>query len=230
MPCLQWPTLRGYSSRTCASATSGTCTSERRGLRGRGRIHAKGRAAASGDRTMVRYGPVNIAFHEPDDDVVCPAKPRGALGHRVEHRLGIGGRAADDRRISAVAVCCSSDSVVCVARLQLLEQPHVLDRDHGLSGKRSSSLICLSVNGRTSSRRMTITPIAVSSRTSGAARKDRNPAATMTVSGYSSRTCASATSGICTVRASNTARPPMAARVRMRGARTGIGPWCATAR
>ena len=45
---------------------------------------------------MVRYGAMNIAFHEPDDDVVCSAKARGALGHRIEHRLSIGRRAADD--------------------------------------------------------------------------------------------------------------------------------------
>ena len=32
-------------------------------------------------------------------------------------------------RISAVAVCCSSDSVVARARLHLVEQPRVLDRD-----------------------------------------------------------------------------------------------------
>ena len=41
------------------------------------------------------------------------------------------------RRISAVAVCCSSDSVSsCITRLELIEQPHVLDRDHGLGRER----------------------------------------------------------------------------------------------
>ena len=40
------------------------------------------------------------------------------------------------RRISLVAVCCSSASVRSrVARLQLLEQPHVLDGDDGLVGE-----------------------------------------------------------------------------------------------
>ena len=40
------------------------------------------------------------------------------------------------RRISPVAVCCSSVSrQVAVARLQLLEQPHVLDGDDGLVGE-----------------------------------------------------------------------------------------------
>ena len=37
---------------------------------------------------------------------------------------------------SAVAVCCCSDSVKIVgARLHLVEQPHVLDRDHRLVGE-----------------------------------------------------------------------------------------------
>ena len=39
-------------------------------------------------------------------------------------------------RTSLVAVCCSSASVeLAVPRLQLLEQPHVLDRDDGLVGE-----------------------------------------------------------------------------------------------
>ena len=37
---------------------------------------------------------------------------------------------------SAVAVCCCSDSrKILGARLHLVEQPHVLDRDHGLVGE-----------------------------------------------------------------------------------------------
>ena len=37
---------------------------------------------------------------------------------------------------SAVAVCCCSDSVRSSVRcLQLVEQPRVLDRDHGLVGE-----------------------------------------------------------------------------------------------
>ena len=36
---------------------------------------------------------------------------------------------------SDVAVCCSSDSEIARARLQLVEQPRVLDRDHRLVGE-----------------------------------------------------------------------------------------------
>ena len=40
------------------------------------------------------------------------------------------------RRISLVAVCCSSASVRSIACLELIEQAHVLDRDHRLVGER----------------------------------------------------------------------------------------------
>ena len=47
-----------------------------------------------------------------------------------------------------------------VALLQFLEQPHVLDGDHGLVGEGfEQASICLSENGRTSVRRMVIAPI-----------------------------------------------------------------------
>ena len=36
---------------------------------------------------------------------------------------------------SAVAVCCSSDSLDLARALQLVKQPRVLDRDHRLIGK-----------------------------------------------------------------------------------------------
>ena len=44
--------------------------------------------------------------------------------------------------------------------LQLGEQPHVLDRDHGLIGERLSSAICVSVNGIASTRTTLIAPMA----------------------------------------------------------------------
>ena len=58
------------------------------------------------------------------------------------------GELAITPKISLVAVCCSSDF------LELLEQPDILDGDHRLGGKGSNNLIWLSVNGRTSMRRM----------------------------------------------------------------------------
>ena len=54
---------------------------------------------------------------------------------------------------SAVAVCCCSDSRSSSrARLHLVEQPHVLDRDHRLVGEGLDQLDLLSVNGLTSRR------------------------------------------------------------------------------
>ena len=66
-----------------------------------------------------------------------PADPYRALDDGVEDRLHVRLREPlITRRISAVAVCRSSDSVSSrVARLQLLEQPHVLDGDDGLVGE-----------------------------------------------------------------------------------------------
>ena len=53
----------------------------------------------------------------------------------LEHRLQLDRRTADDLSTSAVAVCCSSDSLRSSCAPQLVEQPRVLDRDHGLSGE-----------------------------------------------------------------------------------------------
>ena len=41
---------------------------------------------------------------------------------------------------SEVAVCCSSDSADRGALLHVVEQPHVLDRDHGLVGEGGDQL------------------------------------------------------------------------------------------
>ena len=54
-----------------------------------------------------------------------------------------------------------------VARLQLLEQPRVLDGDDGLVGEGLESSICLSVKGAASARMTTKTPMRSPSRSSG---------------------------------------------------------------
>ena len=67
----------------------------------------------------------------------CLAEAHGALARW--RRTPAGRRSASwliTRRISLVAVCCSSDvGQLAVARLELLEQPHVLDRDDRLVGE-----------------------------------------------------------------------------------------------
>ena len=59
--------------------------------------------------------------------------------------------------------------------LDFVEQPHVLDRDRSLVGKVLASSICLSVNGRTSERVNTRTPIGMPSRNMGTPRMVRKP-------------------------------------------------------
>src|SRR5262245_60407001 len=49
-----------------------------------------------GNRTMVSHGTMLIALYQPDDDVVCSAKARGALRYCIEHGLGVVRRSADD--------------------------------------------------------------------------------------------------------------------------------------
>ena len=74
------------------------------------------------------------------------------LNDRVEHRLQIGRRAADDVENIAVAVWCSRDRSIVGARLQLVEQPDVFDRDHRLVGEGGDELDLLVVKGSTSGR------------------------------------------------------------------------------
>ena len=54
-----------------------------------------------------------------------------------------------------------------------VEQPDILDGDDGLIGEGPEELDLLSLNGRTSVRRITITPIASSSSISGVAAMER---------------------------------------------------------
>ena len=62
---------------------------------------------------------------------------------------------------------------VRVALLHFFEQPHVLDRDHGLIGESFKEGNLLIGEGRTSVRRIEITPIATPSRSNGVASKVR---------------------------------------------------------
>ena len=64
------------------------------------------------------------------------------------------------RRISPVAVCCSSDSLTRHCALALLEDPHVLDRDHRLVGEGLEQGYLLLVNGPGPRRVTPMTPIA----------------------------------------------------------------------
>ena len=81
------------------------------------------------------------------------AQSGGRLNKRVEHRLQIEGRAADDlEHVSGGGLLLQGFSHVVGALAQLVEQAGVLDGDDGLGGEILTSSICLSVNGRTSWR------------------------------------------------------------------------------
>ena len=110
-------------------------------------------------------------FAESQHHIINPTNPRGALDDRVEHRLHVRGRAADDaEHLGRRRLMLQRLAQFRVALLDFLEQPHVLDRDDRLIGEGfEQSLICFSVNGRTSVRRIEIAPIATPSRSNGVA-------------------------------------------------------------
>ncbi len=69
-------------------------------------------------------------------DVVDPTNPGGALDDGVEDRLYIRWRAADDaEHLGRCRLMLQRLAQFCVALLDLLEQPHVLNRDHRLVGE-----------------------------------------------------------------------------------------------
>src|SRR5712692_7376564 len=64
------------------------------------------------------------------------AEPHSVADNRVENRLHVRGRAADDLQdFAGRRLLLEGFGERFVAFLQFLEQPHVLDRDNGLVGK-----------------------------------------------------------------------------------------------
>ena len=78
------------------------------------------------------------------------------------------GRVADDLEdVRCRRLLLQRFGQIVGALAQFVEQPRILDGDHGLVGKGLTSSICLSVNGATSSRVSAKTPITASSRNNG---------------------------------------------------------------
>ncbi len=68
--------------------------------------------------------------------IIDPTNPGGAFYYGVEHRLHVGRRAAMMPSISARRrLMLQGLAQFRVARLEFLEQPHILDGDHGLVGE-----------------------------------------------------------------------------------------------
>ena len=73
---------------------------------------------------------------ESQHHVINPTNPRGALDDRVEHRLHVRWRAADDaEHLGRCRLMLQGLAQFCVALLEFLEQADVLDGDHGLVGE-----------------------------------------------------------------------------------------------
>ena len=89
-----------------------------------------------GDWAVMGGEPELVAVHAEDRGVERLTQASGALCDHVEHRLDVSWRTTDhaedlgSRRLLSEAV-----GQLMVASLQLLEQPHVLDRDHRLIGE-----------------------------------------------------------------------------------------------
>ena len=78
----------------------------------------------------------SVPLVESQHHVINPTNPGGALDDGVEDRLHVRGRAADDaEHLGRCRLMLQRLAQFCVALLDLLEQPHVLDRDDRLIGE-----------------------------------------------------------------------------------------------
>src|SRR5215471_11563682 len=77
-----------------------------------------------------------FAVLEPHNAEYGLAQARGALNNRIEHRLSIGRRAADDvKHLARRGLMFKRFAELARARLHLLEESHILDRNHRLVSK-----------------------------------------------------------------------------------------------
>ena len=87
----------------------------------------------------------SVTVAEPQHHVINSANLCGALDDRVEHRLHVRRRAADDaEHLGRCRLMLQGFAQFCVALLEFLEQPHVLDGDHRLVGEGLKQLDLLS--------------------------------------------------------------------------------------
>src|SRR5262249_19766634 len=82
-----------------------------------------------GNRPVVRHQGHSVTLDKANGCVVGPTHPSRALSNGVEHRLDVGRRAGNN------AKNLTRRSLLLQGLLKLVEQPHVLDRDHGLIGE-----------------------------------------------------------------------------------------------
>ena len=83
-----------------------------------------------------RHIAVDLALAYKDRSGIGAAKPGGRFGYCVQHRLHIGGRAADDvEHVAGRGLVFEQFFEVARAGLQFAEQPRILHRDDRLVGK-----------------------------------------------------------------------------------------------
>src|SRR5262245_48119301 len=89
-----------------------------------------------GRKIVGRRNLQKFAVVHPDNAEYGFAQARGTLNNRIEHRLSIGRRPADDvEHLARRGLMFKSFGQIARARLNLLEQPYVLDRNNRLVGE-----------------------------------------------------------------------------------------------
>src|SRR5262245_1915200 len=84
---------------------------------------------------------IDVAITKENEVVLRLAQPSCRLHERIEHRLQIEGRAADDlEHVSGHRLLLQSFGQISVPCLHFLKQPRVLDRDDSLAGERLKKL------------------------------------------------------------------------------------------
>ena len=93
--------------------------------------------AANGYGTKMSPRNHSVALAESQLHVIDPTNPCSALDDGVEDRLHVRGRAADDaEHLGRCRLMLQGLAQFCVALLQFLEQPDVLDGDRRLGRQR----------------------------------------------------------------------------------------------
>src|SRR5262249_35685633 len=89
-----------------------------------------------GGQAVVRDEVEELAVEPGDEAILGLAEARHALGGHVGHRLDVRQQATDDvEHLAGRGLVFESLGQLLRARLHLIEQPHVLNRDHRLVGE-----------------------------------------------------------------------------------------------
>src|SRR5262249_40840680 len=83
---------------------------------------------SNGYRTEMSVGNQSLPLAESQHHIINTTNPCRAFDDRIEHRLNIRGRAADDpKHLGCCCLMLKGFAQFCVAFLNFLEQAHILD-------------------------------------------------------------------------------------------------------